>query len=46
MKFFRMESEESTKGALSFKAIFLGIVTLLIVGAFLLQMSLGICPVP
>jgi hypothetical protein len=44
MKFFRPDTSETT--APSWKYLFWGLVMLVIVGSFFLQMSMGLCPVP
>lgn len=45
IRFFRIEPEEDSEGS-SFKYFFLAIIVVLVVGAFFLQLSMGICPVP
>ncbi|MGD8427205.1 MAG: hypothetical protein PVH63_06215 [Balneolaceae bacterium] len=44
MKLFRLQPDDSPPSL--WKMAFLAILVLLVVGSFILQISLGVCPVP
>jgi len=44
MKFFRIHTDDGLPSV--WKLVVLAVVILLVVGSFLLQISLGVCPVP
>lgn len=48
MKFFRphISDDEQTPSGRRWKYLFWGTVTFLVVGSFIVQMSMGLCPVP
>lgn len=46
MHYFRIHTAPSDDPGSRWKGLFWGGLTLLIVGSFLLQMSMGLCPVP